>query len=161
MRAASLPGGGGGYSTNVWVGRFGWGAQTLTLFKTEISDFPTLFKTDISNFPTLFKTACSFLRPGLNTSNQKSLFSFVAAQASGISANKKDTNSAFSSIFTNLSVCACHLNISIPCLRPNVMKSIPRLRQNYPENYTFSEKSPRHFDFEVGLRQDLIRAKLC
>ena len=31
--------GGGGYSTDVWVGRCGWGAQTLTLFKTEKSDF--------------------------------------------------------------------------------------------------------------------------
>ena len=35
----------GGYSTDVWVGRCGRGAQSLTLFKTEISDFPTLFKT--------------------------------------------------------------------------------------------------------------------
>ena len=52
-------------------------AQTLTLFKTEICDFPSMLK-----------TACSFLRPGLNTSSQKSLSSFVVAQASVISANK-------------------------------------------------------------------------
>ena len=69
----------GGYSRNVWVGRCGWGAETLNLFKTEVFDFPTLFKTEISDFPTLFRTACSFLRPGPNTSNQKSLSSFVVA----------------------------------------------------------------------------------
>ena len=48
-----------------------------------------MFKTEISDFPTLFKTAYRFLRPRLNTSNQKSLSSFVVVQASGISANKK------------------------------------------------------------------------
>ena len=55
--------------------RCGWDAQTLTLFKTEISDFLTLFK-----------TACSFLRSCINTSNQKSLSSFLVAQTLGISA---------------------------------------------------------------------------
>ena len=39
------PRGGGGYSNDVWVGRCGWGGQTLTLFKTEIFDFSTPFKT--------------------------------------------------------------------------------------------------------------------
>ena len=73
-----------------WVGRCGWGTQTLTLFKTEISDFPTLFKTEISDFPTLFKTEISdfltlfktasrFLRLRLNTFNQTSLSRFVVA----------------------------------------------------------------------------------
>ena len=57
-------------SSDVWVGRCGWGAQTLTLFKTEIFDFPTLFK-----------TTSRFLRPRLNTFNQNSLSSFVVAQA--------------------------------------------------------------------------------
>ena len=34
-----LPGwGGGGYSTDAWVGRCGPGVQTLTLFKTQFSD---------------------------------------------------------------------------------------------------------------------------
>ena len=64
--------------------------------------------------PTLFKTACSFLRPGLNTSNQKSLSSFVVASALGISANKKGTNSTFCTIFTILIVRASPLNIRIP-----------------------------------------------
>ena len=68
----------GRYSTDVLVGRCGWGAHTLTLFKTEIS-----------NFSTLFKTTSRFLRPRLNTLNQKSLSSFVVVQASGIGANKK------------------------------------------------------------------------
>ena len=59
-----IPGGGGGgwrYSTGVQAGKFGWGAQTLTLFKTEISDVPTLFKMKNSDFPTPFKTASRFL----------------------------------------------------------------------------------------------------
>ena len=41
---------------DVWVGRCSCGAQTLTLFKIEISDFPTMFM-----------TAPRFLRPCLNT----------------------------------------------------------------------------------------------
>ena len=135
-------GGGGGYSTEVWVRRCGWAAQTPTLFKTEISDFATLFKTEISDFLTLFKTACSFLRPGLHISNQNSLSSFDVAQASGISANKNGYKFGFCTIFTNLSVRASCLNIRIPCLRQKVMKSIPRLRQNYkPENHTLSGRT--------------------
>ena len=71
----TVPGGGGGggwrYSTGVQVERCGWGAQNLTQFKTEISDFPTLFKTKISDFPTQFKTS-RFLRPRVNKFNQKS-----------------------------------------------------------------------------------------
>ena len=47
-------GGGGGYLTESRVGRCGPAAQTLTLFKTQISDFPTLFKTE-----------CQFLIPCL------------------------------------------------------------------------------------------------
>ena len=47
-------GGGGGYLTESQVGRCGPAAQTLTLFKTRISDFPTLFKTE-----------CQFLIPCL------------------------------------------------------------------------------------------------
>ena len=37
-------GGGGGYLSESRVGRCGPADQTLTLFKTRISDFPTLFK---------------------------------------------------------------------------------------------------------------------
>ena len=40
---------GGEYSTDAQVGRCSRAAQTLTLFKTQMSDFPTLFKTE--NFP--------------------------------------------------------------------------------------------------------------
>ena len=36
----------GGYSIYPWVGRCGAAPHTLTLFKTNISDFPTLFKTE-------------------------------------------------------------------------------------------------------------------
>ena len=42
---ASRPGG-GGYSIYPWVGRCGAAPHTLTLFKTNIADFPTLFKTE-------------------------------------------------------------------------------------------------------------------
>ena len=39
-------GGGGGYSIYPWVGRCGAAPHTLTLFKTNIADFPTHFKTE-------------------------------------------------------------------------------------------------------------------
>ena len=38
--------GGGGYSIYPWVGRCGAAPHTLTLSKTNITDFPTLFKTE-------------------------------------------------------------------------------------------------------------------
>ena len=37
----------GGYSIYPWVGRCGPAPHTLTLFKTNIADFPTLFKTEL------------------------------------------------------------------------------------------------------------------
>ena len=40
----------GGYSTDAWVGRCGPGVQTLTLFKTQLSDFPILFETEFKIF---------------------------------------------------------------------------------------------------------------
>ena len=48
--------GGGGYSLYPWVGRCGTAPHTLTLFKTNIADFPTLFKTEFRFFNTLYKT---------------------------------------------------------------------------------------------------------
>ena len=39
-------GGGGGYSTDAWVGRCGPGVETLTLFKTQFSDFTIPFRTE-------------------------------------------------------------------------------------------------------------------
>ena len=41
------PGGGGGYSIYPRVGRCGPANHTLTLFKTNIADFPVLFKTEL------------------------------------------------------------------------------------------------------------------
>ena len=41
------PGGGGGYSIYPWVGRCSPAPHTLTLFKTNVTDFPTLFKTEL------------------------------------------------------------------------------------------------------------------
>ena len=43
-RAHGMPG--GGYSIYPLVGRCGRAPHTLTLFKTNIADFPTLFKTE-------------------------------------------------------------------------------------------------------------------
>ena len=43
----ALPPGGGGYSIYPWVARCGPDPHTLTLFKTNIADFPTLFKTEL------------------------------------------------------------------------------------------------------------------
>ena len=37
----------GGYSIYPWVGRCSQAPHTLTLFKTNITDFPTLFKTEL------------------------------------------------------------------------------------------------------------------
>ena len=37
----------GGYSIYPWVGRCGPAPHTLTLFKTNVADFPTLFKTEL------------------------------------------------------------------------------------------------------------------
>ena len=48
--------GGGGFLIYPWVGRCGTAPHTLTLFKTNIADFPTLFKTEFRFFNTLFKT---------------------------------------------------------------------------------------------------------
>ena len=45
----------GGYSIYPWVERCGTAPHTLTLFKTNIADFPTLFKTEFRFFITLFK----------------------------------------------------------------------------------------------------------
>ena len=39
-------GGGGGYSMYPWLGRCDTAPHTLTLFKTNIADFPTHFKTE-------------------------------------------------------------------------------------------------------------------
>ena len=50
----------GGYSIYPWVGRCGEAPHTLTLFKTNIADFPTLFKTEFRFFDTLFKTFILF-----------------------------------------------------------------------------------------------------
>ena len=41
---------GGGYSTDAWVGRCGAGVQTLTLFKTQFSDFHIPFETEFKIF---------------------------------------------------------------------------------------------------------------
>ena len=46
----------GGYLIYPWVRRCGAAPHTLTLFKTNIADFPTLFKTEFRFFNSLFKT---------------------------------------------------------------------------------------------------------
>ena len=44
------------HSLGLWVGRCDTAPHTLTLFKTNVADFPTLFKTEFRFFNTLFKT---------------------------------------------------------------------------------------------------------
>ena len=56
----TAPGGGGGYSIYPWVGRCGVAPHTLTLFKTNIADFPTLFKTEFRFLIPSFKTFIMF-----------------------------------------------------------------------------------------------------
>ena len=63
-------GGGGGYLIYPWVGRCGTAPHTLTLFKTNIADFPTLFKTEFRFFNTLFKT----FNPNINEQAKILLF---------------------------------------------------------------------------------------
>ena len=46
IQEVKRPGRGGGYTIYPWVGRCGAAPHTLTLFKTNIADFPTLFKTE-------------------------------------------------------------------------------------------------------------------
>ena len=50
MGINSIPGGGGGYSTDALVGRCGPGVQTLTPFKTQFSDFHIPFETELKIF---------------------------------------------------------------------------------------------------------------
>ena len=50
MRNVTLDPGEGGYPTDAWVVRCGLGVQTLTLFKTQFSDFPIPFKTEFKIF---------------------------------------------------------------------------------------------------------------
>ena len=125
----------GRYAKDVWVGRCGWGAQSLTLFKTEIS-----------NFPSLFKTTSRFLRPRLDTFNQKSLSSFVVVQATGISANKKAYKFGFLYHFYKFKCTRFPLK-----KKPKdtlfktikLMKSIPRLRQKTLKTIPYLAAPPR------------------
>ena len=67
---------GGGYSIYPWVGRPGPAPHTLTLFKTNITVFPTLFKT----FKVVVARSVAFLLcyqwkfnvPGINANSPKS-----------------------------------------------------------------------------------------
>ena len=54
----------GGYTIYPWVGRCGAAPHTLTLFKTNIADFPTLFKTEF-RFLIPYLRHLSFLRQKL------------------------------------------------------------------------------------------------
>ena len=51
----------GGYSIYPWVGRCGAAPHTLTLFKTNIADFPTLFNSEFRFVNTLFKNLTRIL----------------------------------------------------------------------------------------------------
>ena len=71
-----IPGGGGGYSIYLCVGRSGTAPHTLTLFKTNIADFPTLFKTEFRLFNTLFKT----FNPNINEQALVKILLFIVQE---------------------------------------------------------------------------------
>ena len=99
----------GKYLTESWVGRCGLAAQSLTLFKRRISDFPTLFKTE-----------CQFLIPRLRHllwHNQTEI--------------KRGVNSYILILIKTL------VHLKIPCLRQTVLseRDTPFKTKN-PENHT-------------------------
>ena len=104
-------GGGGGYSIYPWVGRCGAAPYTLTLFKTNIADFPNLFKTEFR-----------FLIPCL--SQRKSiLINIRACKNFAVYRPRKDI------LFKT------KIDKSIPWLRRKMINSIPCLRQKSRKTY--------------------------
>ena len=101
----------GGYSIYPWVGRCVAAPHTLTLFKTNIADFPTLFTTEFR-----------FLIPCL--SQRKSiLINIRACKNFAVYRPRKDI------LFKTT------IDKSIPWLRQKMIKSIPCLRQNSRKTY--------------------------
>ena len=96
----------GGYSIYPWVGRCGAAPHTLTLFKTNIADFPGLFKTEFR-----FLTPC--LRHLINIRDCKN-FAVYRPRKEILFKTKIDK--------------------SIPWLRQKMINSIPCLRQKSRKN---------------------------
>ena len=97
----------GGYSIYPWVGRCGAAPHILTLFKTNISDFPTLFKTE-------FRFLIPCLRHLINIRARKN---FVVYHP------RKDI------------LFKAKIDKSIPWLRQKMINLIPCLRQKSPKTY--------------------------
>ena len=101
----------GGYSIYPWVRRCGAAPHTLTLFKTNIADFPTLFKTEFR-----------FLIPCL--SQRKSiLINIRACKNFAVYRPRKDI------LFKT------KIDKSIPWLRQKMINSIPCLKQKSRKTY--------------------------
>ena len=101
----------GGYSIYPWVGRCGAAPHTLTLFQTNIADFPTLLKTEFR-----------FLIPCL--SQRKSILINVrACKNFAVYRLRKDI------LFKT------KIDKSIPLLRQKMINSIPCLRQKSRRTY--------------------------
>ena len=99
--------GGRGYSIYPWAGRCSAAPHTLTLFKTNIADFPTLFTTEFR-----------FLIPCL--SQRKSiLINIRACKNFAVYRPRKDI------LFKT------KIDKSIPLLRQKMINSIPCLRQKF------------------------------
>ena len=98
----------GGYSTYPWVGRCGAAPHNLTLFKTNIADFPTLFKTEFR-----------FLIPCL-----RHLINIRACKNFAVYRPRKDI--PFKT----------KIDKSIPWLRQKMINSIPCLRQKSRKTYS-------------------------
>ena len=113
---SQVGGGGGGYLIESWVGRCGLAAQTLTLFKTRISDFPTLLKTE-----------CQFLIPCLRHllwHNQTEI--------------KRGVNSYMLILIKTL------VHLKIPCLKQTGVKEIPHSRQKILKTIPCRAAPPRY-----------------
>ena len=111
IETAQQPPGGGGYSIYPWVGRCCAAPHTLTLFKTNITDFPTLFRTEFR-----------FLIPCL--SQWKSILINIRA-CKNFSAYRPRQDILFKT----------KIDKSIPCLRQKMINSIPCLRQKSRKTY--------------------------
>ena len=102
---------GGGYSIYPWVGRCCAAPHTLTLFKTNITDFPTLFRTEFR-----------FLIPCL--SQWKSILINIRA-CKNFAAYRPRQDILFKT----------KIDKSIPWLRQKMINSIPCLRQKSRKTY--------------------------
>ena len=103
---------GGGYSIYPWMGRCGAAPHYLTLFKTNIADFPTLFKTEFRFFNTLFKT----FNPNINQQKLVKTLLFII---------QEKTSCLIQKLINRYPDKDKKMINSIPCLRQKSRKTYP------------------------------------